>query len=1174
MACGQCTENEVEDSGCPELTSEKKCSEWRSCYQTFLRRTVICKKLIYLVSFLFVLCMGLSPAHGQAGLVGYWRLDESSGTIAADMAGGDNDGTLSGDVEWRPSEGKAGGALFYSSDDNTARVEIPTTGMSASEGTMMIWGNLAEPYPTNRDDASYFFGHTTQPSYANRIQLYMDGNNTILDLGLGDSHTRRTDIVELQTEIWYHVALTWDSGRYVVYLDGEEIAAGSYTGLTALHNFMDIGNDGNPYNQGTEAFAGLLDEVRLYDHALTADEVRTAMKSAASPQARGPSPNDGASHPGTWVTLSWMAGGFAVSHDVYFGENFDDVDSGTESTFQGNQAGTDVIVGLPGFAYPDGLVPGTTYYWRIDEVETDGVTKHRGMVWSFFIPSSKAYNPVPPDGAKFVAANVTLTWVAGLGAELHTVYFGDDPDTVANAVGGIPQMHTQYYPGELEFDRTYYWRVDEFDGAVTHKGEVWNFFTTPEFLVSSPVLWLDASDIDGDGDTNDNPADGVDVTIWADKSGNGNDAAGSTVPSYSTSAINGKAVVHFQPNEYLVGQNGFEPNITATVFIVGVLHSRAGDSSVVIFSTQPSGGTDSARRGLCVSVVKESTVIKTDRGMTFPDNPVGLANPYLVVDVDTGNVDSNAFNIARFIDGGSNDLNGDFAEIIVYDRELTTAEKNEVASYLAQKYGLGSVNIPDRPTMTLRGLDGLEEQRLVNGCSAENCWCDGADLDYSGNVNFVDFAIFTQSHSRPKNAYYVATNGRDSNPGTERWPWRTVQKAADTLTAGETVYIKEGTYNERIWVQNSGRPGNFITFAAYPGHTVTIDGKGIEFDWRGLFNVRDKSYIKVSGLRVINSSYWGIYVGGNSNNIIIEKNYTYNTASSGIAAWGGQETVNCSDIIISGNEIELAVNGKQQECISLSGIDRFEVRYNYIHHGSLTQTLEYSTGGEGIDTKDGCSNGEVYGNCVYRTYNKLGIYVDAWDEDSSNIEVFDNIVHDCQTGFAVASEAGGELENIKFYNNLAYNNDTWGIMVNAWHDDSVLKHGKVINNTFYDNGGGIYIGDEIFEDLVVRNNICSRNEQAQLRDASEQKHRNQQTQIHVDYNLIDGFRGSWREIYGDRAVVGDPRFVNTSLGDFHLKPNSPAIDKGLPIDAPSYDFEGDPRPAGSGYDIGIDEYCK
>jgi hypothetical protein len=271
------------------------------------------QKLIYLVFFLFVLCMGPFVAQGRASLIGDWRLDESSGTIAADMAGGDNDGTLFGDVEWRPSEGRAGGALFYSSYDNTARVEIPTTGMSASEGTMMIWGNLAEPYPTNRDDASYFFGHTTQPSYANRIQLYMDGNNTILDLGLGASHTRRTDIVELQTEIWYHVALTWDSGRYVVYLDGEEIAAGSYTGLTALHNFMDIGNDGNPDKQGTEAFVGLLDEARIYDGALTADQIWDVMWSEPPPLASRPSPKEGSLVFDTSAGLFWY---FCVARHV------------------------------------------------------------------------------------------------------------------------------------------------------------------------------------------------------------------------------------------------------------------------------------------------------------------------------------------------------------------------------------------------------------------------------------------------------------------------------------------------------------------------------------------------------------------------------------------------------------------------------------------------------------------------------------------------------------------------------------------------------------------------------------------------------------------------------------------------------------------------------------------
>jgi len=202
--------------------------------------------------------------------------------------------------------------------------------------------------------------------------------------------------------------------------------------------------------------------------------------------AMNPEPEDGAMHPDMWAELSWVSGSTADSHDVYFGENFDDVNAGTGGTFQGNQTSNSFLVGLPGSPYPDGLVPDTTYYWRIDEVEADGVTKHRGMVWSFFIPSSKACNPVPVDGAKFVATDVTLTWAAGLGAELHTVYFGDDPDTVANAVGGIPQMHTQYYPGVLEFDRTYYWRVDEFDGTATHKGDVWSFTTMPADAVERP----------------------------------------------------------------------------------------------------------------------------------------------------------------------------------------------------------------------------------------------------------------------------------------------------------------------------------------------------------------------------------------------------------------------------------------------------------------------------------------------------------------------------------------------------------------------------------------------------------------------------------------------------------------------------------------------------------------
>jgi len=200
---------------------------------------------------------------------------------------------------------------------------------------------------------------------------------------------------------------------------------------------------------------------------------------AGNPYVRRPNPKDGAMHADTWVTLSWTAGDFAASHDVYMGESFADVNSGAAATFRGNQALTYYVAGFPGFAYPDGLIPGTTYYWRVDEVNTANPSSPwRGPVWRFSIPPKKAYNPTPADGSKFIpTTDLTLSWTAGFGSKLHTVYFGNNRDTVASAVGGAPQGATTYKPGVLEAQKTYYWRVDEFEGPATHKGDVWSFVT-------------------------------------------------------------------------------------------------------------------------------------------------------------------------------------------------------------------------------------------------------------------------------------------------------------------------------------------------------------------------------------------------------------------------------------------------------------------------------------------------------------------------------------------------------------------------------------------------------------------------------------------------------------------------------------------------------------------------
>ncbi|MCD4773405.1 MAG: right-handed parallel beta-helix repeat-containing protein [Bacteroidales bacterium] len=410
--------------------------------------------------------------------------------------------------------------------------------------------------------------------------------------------------------------------------------------------------------------------------------------------------------------------------------------------------------------------------------------------------------------------------------------------------------------------------------------------------------------------------------------------------------------------------------------------------------------------------------------------------------------------------------------------------------------------------------------------------------------------------------YYVAPYGNDNNPGTEVQPWLTIQKAANTLIAGDTVYVKTGTYNEQVIPQNSGSPGNYITYLAYPGDTVTINGTGIPVPiWYGVFDITDKSYIEVSGLRVINSTYAGIIAWGSSH-IIIEKNYTYNTVSSGIASWES------SNIIIDSNEVELACNDGLQECITVAVTDTFEVKNNHVHHGGPG-----TNGGEGIDIKDGSSNGKVYKNHVHdMNMNRLGIYVDAWDKHTYNIEVFQNIVHHCAHGIIVASEAGGLLENVRIYNNIAYNNEEVGIWIANWSSaqQQPMKDIKVINNTLYNNGnvwgGGINVMNSDAENVVIRNNICSQNLSFQIviEDAPQN--------LIVDHNLIDGYMGYWGEIYGSDSVVGNPMFVNPLEADFHLLEGSPAINSGSSDNAPDFDFDGNPRPQGAGYDIGAYEY--
>jgi len=203
--------------------------------------------------------------------------------------------------------------------------------------------------------------------------------------------------------------------------------------------------------------------------------------------ASNPDPADGAILLDTWASITWTTGVNAASHDVYFSDNLADVEARATNAFLGNLPATNFVVGFPGFPFPDGLVPGTTYYWRIDEIEANGTTKYKGSIWSFTIPPKTGYNPEPADGADSIDPNVSLKWEPGFGAVLHHIYFGDKFADVNNGTGNTykgPIGFPKYTPGTLGLEKAYYWRVDEFDILATHKGDVWGF-TTPG-AVGSP----------------------------------------------------------------------------------------------------------------------------------------------------------------------------------------------------------------------------------------------------------------------------------------------------------------------------------------------------------------------------------------------------------------------------------------------------------------------------------------------------------------------------------------------------------------------------------------------------------------------------------------------------------------------------------------------------------------
>jgi len=440
---------------------------------------IMSKKLISLVSFVLVLNL---INNVSAELIGHWKFDGDLKDSAAN-----NGGTANGDVFAGTSNGILGGAAEF--DASGDFIVIPTPSLSGTTWSLTWWSftsddstntgyMVASGNPSGYE--AFFFRRYGPEVYAGGIT--QDTNVTPrISLGEPGPYPRGQ---------WHHHTVIHDgtSNTAFWYIDGIlwVDTNPNNTNETTFTSFDEVIYIGNRKSGGRD-FEGKIDDLRLYDEALAVERIQIIMLGGGTtyPFAYGPNPANGDLIKDTWINLSWRAGDLAVSHDVYLGDNFDAVNEGAEGTFQGNQTDTFTVVGFPGFAYPDGLVPGTTYYWRIDEVnEAEPNSPWKGDIWSFSIPPKTAYFPDPVNAAEYVEMDADLSWTPGFGAKLHTVYFGDNFDDISSATGGLPQGAATYDPGTLELAQTYYWRVDEFDAIETYKGNVWSF--TTEGAVGNP----------------------------------------------------------------------------------------------------------------------------------------------------------------------------------------------------------------------------------------------------------------------------------------------------------------------------------------------------------------------------------------------------------------------------------------------------------------------------------------------------------------------------------------------------------------------------------------------------------------------------------------------------------------------------------------------------------------
>jgi len=240
---------------------------------------------IVFMCLLFVVFSTATMANVMQGLVGYWPLDEGSGTIAHDASGNGHNGTLDNGPEWvTGADAKMGtGALLFDGTDD--RVSIDSFDVVGGSGiTIACWfkaSNLDTPGNDPRmvskatggaSDAHWFMLSSSRVGDQKvlRFRLKTDG-------ATGEIKADPEGSIEL--DVWIHAALTWDGSTMLIYKNGAQVGTLAKVGELTVDPDVNMAIGNQPDGAENRPFDGIIDDIAIWNRALTQTEIGEVMAS-------------------------------------------------------------------------------------------------------------------------------------------------------------------------------------------------------------------------------------------------------------------------------------------------------------------------------------------------------------------------------------------------------------------------------------------------------------------------------------------------------------------------------------------------------------------------------------------------------------------------------------------------------------------------------------------------------------------------------------------------------------------------------------------------------------------------------------------------------------------------------------------------------------------------------